>query len=66
MEESLIKKLKLESYKKKALAKASKEASTAFDGCDLPNYREGQLDLAIAFVYSLEEMREVILHLYAH
>lgn len=64
MEASLIKKLKLESYKEKAIFKPSKEISNAFEGYYLPNYTQGQLNLALAFVYSLEEMKETILYLY--
>lgn len=63
MDAQLVKKLKLNSFRKKGMIKSAKEKETAFAGYDFSHYESGQLDLAIAYVYSLEEMRDVIFSL---
>ena len=60
MDETLKKKLKLDKFENIALVKNSKEKQTAFEGFDFKNKNDGLLDLAIAYVYSLEEMKEIL------
>lgn len=59
MDEKLIKKLKLDAYENISVIKNSKDHATSFDGYEFKNQSKN-LDLAIAFVYSLDEMKDVI------
>lgn len=63
MDHQLRKKLKLDSFEKIGLVRSAKEEATAFLGYDFPDYKSTQLDLAVAYVYNLEEMRDVIFYL---
>ncbi|MDO4814290.1 MAG: YdeI/OmpD-associated family protein [Gemella sp.] len=63
MEETLYKKLKMESFDKKVIFKSAKENDTAFDGIELEKYKNGKVDLAIAYVYTLDEMKDTVLAL---
>ncbi|MFO3665022.1 YdeI/OmpD-associated family protein [Anaerococcus sp. ENR0831] len=60
MDETLKKKLKLDKFEDIDLVKDAKENQTVFEGLEFKNKNDGLLDLAIAYVYSLEEMKEIL------
>ncbi|MGT2741770.1 YdeI/OmpD-associated family protein [Streptococcus plurextorum] len=60
MDRLLLQKLKLDTFSDLAMIRPAKEAQTAFDGFDFPSPLALKLQLAIAYVYSLEEMKDVI------
>ncbi len=63
MDAQLIKKLRLNQFDNIQIIIPAKEEKTAFQGYSFPTSNKEKLDLAIAFVYTLEEMKEVILKL---
>jgi hypothetical protein len=65
MNSILIDKLKLDQFENLAMIKPAREAQTAFFDYPFPNEAADKLQLAIAYVYSLEEMKSVILHCFS-
>lgn len=60
MEIRLINKLKLDKFDNKSIIKNSKEKANSFDGYEFIKTKDSKLNLAIAFVYTLEEMKDVV------
>lgn len=61
----MLEKLKLDRFDDLAIIKAAKEVRTAFDDCPFPKEAADKLQLAIAYVYSLEEMKNVIMRCFS-
>ncbi|MGQ7393665.1 YdeI/OmpD-associated family protein [Streptococcus suis] len=61
MDETLLKKLKLDKFTDVAMMKPAQEEETAFDGYGFPTEVAEKLELGLAYVYSLEEMKNIIL-----
>ncbi|HFI0084447.1 TPA: hypothetical protein ACGOR9_002136 [Streptococcus suis] len=61
MDETLLKKLKLDKFIDVAMMKPAQEEETAFDGYGFPTKVAEKLELGLAYVYSLEEMKNIIL-----
>lgn len=57
MDEKLVKKLRLDNFKNIDILRPSKDASTVFDDYSFNKSDSEKLDLAIAYIYSLEEMK---------
>lgn len=64
MNELIIKKLRLNSYKNISIIKKSKDKKTIFDKYKFKLDKSEKLDLAIAYVYTLEEMKKIIINSY--
>ena len=61
MDETLLKKLKLDKFTDVAMMKPAQEEETAFDGYGFPTEVAEKLELGLVYVYSLEEMKNIIL-----
>lgn len=53
MDETLLKKLKLDKFTDVAMMKPAQEEETAFDGYGFPTEVAEKLELGLAYVYSL-------------
>ena len=60
MEEKLIEKLKLNKFVNIEIINSAKEEDSTFDDYLFPKEVTGKLNLAIAYIYSLEEIKNII------
>lgn len=64
MDQVLFDKLKLTSFDQIGLVGPAKDKQTAFDGFAMTADPQGPLDLALAYVYDLDQMKDLLLTLF--